>query len=282
MRRLGIVALALAMVLAGCPAMTDSAETLTPAPVPPIEMSSAKDTATCAVPSPPDLPGSPPPAPVAPAAIPTENGTVNVTALLARHEATLREQGYRLDTPMATVKAAPNRTAVVASSRAYLVALAHYVVDDHQYTYAFSDGAGRWLHVKRYDSGSISSVLGTNVSLTGVDAINRTLGTYPHEVARVRDDNWTVLRASLDENTTMIVGDREIRRLNSTVLVDTRGIVRSVERETVYTYLDHRSEVVYTSNVSISVTDVGNTSVERPPWVCDAVRRGAGGLPSPP
>lgn len=275
MRRAGVLVLAIAMIFAGCPADGDGQATVTPAAVP--EMPTATPTAAppapvaldCSVPQPPAPPASKPRPPAEPASIPVENGVVNASALVDRHEATLANHRYRLGTPLQSASVTENRTAFLATMRTGGAVTAHYGVDGTRYTYYFEDGGRQRYGVSDYEPGRSMTVYGGSLSLTGGPTIERVLSTFPHRVATVRDDGWTVLRATVDEPTA--VADAEVASLRSRILVDRRGIVRYVDTSVVADEGDDTLPV--SGNTTLWISNIGDARFDRPDWVCRAIER---------
>lgn len=271
MRRVGIlVLLAIAIVVAGCPADGSDPRTLTPAQVP--DAPTVEPTPTpvtpvasgCRIPTPApadeslETPGNA-------AIVPTENGTVNASALGVRHLDLLRAHRYRITTPESVAVVTRNRSAIVAAAIAPDRSIRHYVVDGRRHTYLRVERGARQFRVRDYAGSPTLPGLDGDVTLTGEARIRRVLDWLPHRVAAVRSDGWTVLRARIDEPTT--VEGRTITEANSTVVVDAHGIVRSVETRNSAagsaangSTLDRR--------ISLSITKVGNATIARPEWVC--------------
>lgn len=287
MRRVRVVLLATVVLLAGCPgdAARDSTVTAAPVPSPTPPASTAVDrvsppadraTATCPVAT-PSRPTNAPTAgetPTGPATIPVENGSADASAVVDRHEATLREHRYRLTSSGLVVVATRNRSTMLVRSRASAAGLSHYVAEGRVHSYYYHRGGGSDRYTAGpYDGGPLESVRGTNLSLTGGEVIERTLTRYPHRVDHRRSNDWTVLRASIGNRTA--VGDRTIYRVHSTVVIDRRGIVRSVDRRVLSATEENGTR--RWSNRSVRVTDVGTATFERPHWVCLAPARQADG-----
>lgn len=283
MRRVHALALAACVVLAGCPATTGDGGTVTPAPVatPPSPTPSPSSTpspapVTCAVPAPDSTPTTPTPTPPeSPVAIPTENGTVDATALVERHDRTLRNTSYNLSSPELSVQADPGAGALRVHVRKSLTASRQYVVDGWRYTYNYRQGGINRYRVTEHDDESFRRGFGSVFSTTGSHWLSDALAVGEHRVAERRDDGWAVLRA---EAPTATDDDRTVRSLDSTVLVDDRGIVRSVEQH----YVVENENATRTVNQSFAVTGVGTATVERPEWVCIAERAGHLEVPATP
>lgn len=305
MGRVHLLALAVVVVLAGCPGGSGDHGTVTPAPVatPPTQSPSSTpvpcDVPTVAPPAdgdpsapqtngggrvPPADGGTPStptggdtPTPQTPTvAVPVQNGTVNATALVDRHDRVLHNYSYELRGPDYLLQVDPAASALRARVRKPLSSVRHYVVDGTRYTYSFRQGGQARYQVHSYDADRFRGGFGSVYSLTGSRRVHEALSLWPHRVEERRPDGWVVLTAadppSGDDVIDRQAGDgRVVHSLNSTVLVDRRGIVRSVEQEyTLVTENDTRR----TFQRSLNVTDVGTATVERPRWVCVAERNG--------
>lgn len=270
MRRAGVVALALLTILAGCPGDGDVEDTVTPADVPevpsPTTTSTPASTVDCGVASPPPAPDRTPAPPSDPASVPESDGVVDAVVLADRHASALSAHRYRLETSGRSVFATANRSALRASFGRSGSPISTYAIDGTRYTYYFEDGGRQRFGVSAYDGGPTLTDFGGTVSLTGEPTVERVLSTYHHRVATVRENGWTVLRASQDT-----LGEDEIvglKSLNSTVLVDRRGIVRRIDTRVAP---DPGTDVPLSGTTSLSITQVGDAAIDRPSWVCSAV-----------
>jgi hypothetical protein len=268
------LALIVAVLLAGCPGATSDVGTVTPAPVPTPPTTESGPSAessvqTCGAPTPDPLDGDGPPrSPAVPAAIPTENATVNASALLARHEDRLAGLSYRLDTPGYSVAAAPNGSAYRVGAGTSVTPVRHYVVGDRRYTFTRRLGGRNIYELHHQDGLAFRDAFGDTVSLTGRLWLAEAMAVAPHRVSTRRSDGWAVLRADVGNHTES--GNRTVSVLNSTVLVDRRGVVRSVDQRLIVAGNGTNRMIVQ----HFAVTDLGNTSVRPPSWLCDAVRDG--------
>jgi len=271
MKRAGVIALAVMMILAGCPADGGSEQTVTPAAVPAMPTTTPTPDSgfltTCDVPRPVFAERSTPEPLASPATIPTEDGTVNASAVVATHEATIAKYRYRLTGTGLSVVATRNQSAFLATVGSNASSVSHYAINGTRYTY-FVENRGRQHYSVGQHPPERSTVFGGSLSLTGGATVERILRTYPHRIETVRDDGWTVLNGTTDEP--RIVGDREVLHVNSTVMIDSRGIVREVRTRSVYRSrgLDDGSR--RTENVSMLVSQVGEATFERPDWACIA------------
>lgn len=303
MRRAHALALAVAVVLAGCPAASTDDGTVTPAPVP----SPGSQEASTPEPLPCDVPTAEPPDEtpttvplLLPVETPIENGTVNATALVERHDRTLRDHRYQLTAPGLLVQVDPGAPALRVRANSSLTAVRHYVVDGTRYTYAYREGGQQRYEVHNHSAEAFERGFGSVYSLTGSDWLAEALSVAPHRVETRRADGWVVIRAdasTMEDGTTLPSGEngteatdtstdaadptprvaaRTVRSLNSTVLVDRRGIVRSVQQR-----FEVREDSGANRTVvrSFSVTDVGTATVERPRWVCIAEQNGHVSVP---
>lgn len=315
MRRAHALALAVAVVLAGCPAASSDGGTVTPAPVP---SPGAQDASTpeplpCDVPRAESPDETPTTVPLSMSVeTPTENGTVNATALIDRHDRTLREHRYQLRAPGLFVQSDPAAPALRVRANTSLTAVRHYVVDGVRYTYSYREGGQQRYEVHGFSADAFERGFGSVYSLTGSDRLTEALSVAPHRVETRRADGWVVMRAddavAADETTavppngTAVTGEpdgtevtgesngtatrtdeptprvtaRTVRSLNSTVLVDRRGIVRSVEQRFEVQEDGGANRTVVRS---FAVTEVGSAHVERPRWVCIAERNGHVSVP---
>lgn len=291
MRRAHLLGLLAALLVAGCPGSTGDVGTVTPAPVPsqPPPATDAPASRSCDVGTPAPLAGSQSPRwPATPAAIPVENGLVDASALLERHDRALAGRSYRLTAPGHSILAAPNGSAYAVDSETPVWRVDHYVVDDRRFSYVRRVGGPRRYSVSPYVGGYLHSASGDRLSLTGRAWLAEALGVSPHRVATRRPDGWTVLTGVAGNGTgdgtgNESVGDdvddrgvegegdtedrRAVRALNSTVQVDPNGVVRSVDQRLVV-----EDDGVYRMVTrQFTITDVGTTTVQRPRWVCEAV-----------
>lgn len=274
MRSAGVLALALVMILAGCPADGDVEATVTPADVP--DLPSPTPTGTpagslsvdCDVPTPPPASAAQPEPPTGPASVPTDDGVVNASAVVERHESALSNHRYRLAAPDRTIFATENWAALRATIGENGSPISHYAINGTRYTYFFEDGGRARFGFSTYEPGPTMTALGDTVSLTGGPTIERVLSAYPHHVSEVRADGWTVLRATHDTQD----GDEAVgvEYFNSTVIVDRRGIVRRVDTRVV---ADDRTDFPLSGTTSLWITHVGEASFDRPDWVCMAAEQ---------
>lgn len=271
--RLAVLAVlfSLAVVLAGCPTDADAQRTLTPAEVPAVPTEPPTPTplpdrsVECDVPSPPPASDVPADQRSGTASIPVEDGLVNASAMVERHERVLANYRYRLAASDRSIYVTENRSAFLATVRIGVATISHYAIEGTRYTYYFEDGGRARYGVAEHVPSPSTRVFGESISLTGGPTIERVLAAYPHRVETVRDDGWRVLRATVDD---LEDGDvAGITALNSTVLVDRRGIVRRVETRvaTGSTAGDPSTE-----NVSLWIRQVGEAEFTRPDWVCTA------------
>lgn len=277
MRQVALVGvLAIALVLAGCPSDGDATGTLTPAAVP--EVPTEPPTATplpelaaeCDVPAPSPPPDDLPKPEAGAASIILDDGAVDAGVIADRHEAVLANYRYRLAATDRSIYVTENRSAFRATVRTDVASVAHYAVDGTRYTYYFDDGGRARFGVAEYIPGPSTTTFGGSISLTGRPTVERVLSAYPHRVAAVREDGWTVLRATRGDLTESEAAG--LASLNSTVLVDRRGVVRRIETRVT---VDPASSTTppLARNVSLGITGIGEVSFGRPDWVCTAVDR---------
>lgn len=276
MRRAGVLFLfVVAAVLAGCPADGDgepettvtAAEVPTVQTVPPTPTPRAPPSFDCDVSSPSAVPASNPYQPTGPASIPLEDGVVDGSALVDRHETALANYSYRLERPDLEVRVAGNRSAFLANVNTGSYSISHYAVDGTRYTHYFQTAGRQRYGVSAYEAGESISDYGGSFSVTGRQTIERVLAVAPHRVADVRPNNWTVLRATIDERT--LVAGTDVESLESTILVDRRGIVRQVETR-LRPASDEASDLPLSGNTSLSIGQIGDATFDRPDWVCRA------------
>ena len=271
MRRAGLWLLAIAVVLAGCPGDGSVERTLTPAPVPaqPTATQTAVAGIDCDV-STPAQPSMPSLDSVGSASISALNGSVTPSAVAARHDDALRDHRYRLRTRGLYVDATRNRSTALVRSISAASGISHYVADGRIHTYYYHEGGGGDRYtVSEYAGEPVRTIGGANVSLSGRGIVEEALAVAPHHVERVRDDDWTVIRASIEEPTT--VDNRTIYRLNSTIVVDTYGIVRSLDQRLLAASPDGTDR--RWSNRTLTVSALDRATFERPAWVCLAPER---------
>jgi hypothetical protein len=275
MRRAALTVLfAVAVVLAGCPSDGDAGGTLTPADVPPVPTEPPTPTplpersVECAVPTPPPAPAVQPEVAQESASVPTEDAVVDATELVERHESALSAYRYRLAASDRSISVTENRSAFQATVRTSVATISHYAIDGTRYSYYFEDGGRARYGVAEYVPAPSTTVFGGSLSVTGGPTVERVLRAYPHRVHTVRENGWTVVRAT--EATPANATSDGITTLNSTVVIDRRGIVRRVETRVA---TGPEAGTAPTGNVSLWITDLGDAAVERPDWVCTAAAR---------
>jgi hypothetical protein len=273
MRRAHVVALAAALVLAGCPGATTTEDTVTPAPVP--AAPTAAGTPPCAIPTPSSTGGTATPTTADPVSIPVEDRVVNVTELLTLHDRELRRHSYELSRPGLSVRADPEGPTLEVHAQSAILTARHYVVEGTSYTLVDGPGGQEPYQVHEYDADRLSRDFGAFYSLTGSDWLADALAIAPHRVYGRYPNGGFELRATPDGPVAVDDGStgdtRSIRSIQSTVTVDRRGIIRGVEQE--YEIVAD-GELVRTVDHSFSVINVGKTVVQRPEWVCIADRNG--------
>jgi hypothetical protein len=252
----GVALLAVVVVLAGC---STAFRAETPQP-PSVEVESSPE-ATPGSPSPTPSP-TPAPASVSPPGV--ANGTLeNETALLAAHVASLRASGYRLEvtdggsrttyaaeSSFSSFRIAPganaSRPAVWANETATLARLTR-------------DGETVYRRPPRFWA--------SPAQMTGADALRSLFdaGAYARDgTARCGERRCAVLVAT---------DSSRFRNVTAEALVDGEGVVRRFRASYVRSGGNGSTTVEYRHRV----TRVGNVTVERPPWVDEAVARSSAG-----
>ncbi|WP_123538238.1 hypothetical protein [Halosimplex salinum] len=271
-----VVAVALLLVVSGCNAFPTGGsedapeETLTPAEVPTAE-SLRTPTATpteCLAPRVAAPDRSPAATPTTPAPLPTENGTVRGAALVTRHAAALANYSYALRMDGTRVESMPGATAftyegvTLGFESVQMFAVAGTVYHLHQ------TGAGVSVTEQPYPGDAATREQYLN-DLTGRDWLAERVGPYNYTRVDTRTWNGTEVRVFRDDlDAEILVGAGEALSINSTVLVDRRGVVRHV-RHVRTVRSDDVDEVVNTTDVeTLSVPEVGTVTVERPEAFC--------------
>jgi hypothetical protein len=271
MGRAQVLALVVLAILAGCPAGTTTDGTVTPAPVPTSTESTTQSS--CSVPA-PEPTSADPSTPVPAGSIPVDDGgEVNATALVERHDRTLRNHSYHLYGPGLLVEADPAGPALRVRVHSPSATVRTYVVEGTRYTYRDGPGGQEEYAVHTDGTDGLQAALGSTVSLTGREWLAGALAVGPHRPADGTASGWRLLRAAV--NGSVDAGTEEsggqATGISSTVVVDHRGIIRSVHQN----YRDVGDDGdVRTRALSFTVTGVGHTTVDRPAWVCIADRNG--------
>lgn len=274
MRRVRVLALVALALLAGCPAGTSTGGTVTPAPVatPP----ATATPAPCAIPE-PTASGATPQLPPPPrnASVPVENGTVNASALIDRHDRVLRRFSYRLRAPGLAVALDPRAGAVRVRARSNVLLTRHYIVNGTEYTFRDGPGGQEPYQVHSEAIEGIPAQYGSYFSLTGRNWLSAALAVGQHRPIDREAAGRTILAAEVTDRVAPGVAPEDsetpVRTIESTVAVDRRGIVRSVEQ---HVQVSDDGGDGLSFNRSLTVSDVGSTTVQRPSWVCDSARLG--------
>ncbi|WP_436909167.1 hypothetical protein [Halosimplex marinum] len=272
------VVVALVVVLSGCNAFGGSTgeapgpetATLTPAEVPTAEsLRTPTPTPTeCLAPRVASAERTPPPTPATPAPLPTTNGTLTGPDLVASHGAALDNYSFALRMDGTQVRATPGAGAFTyegvtlgfRSVRVFAVAGTVYrlrQVDD-----------GVAVDRQPYDSDSPESSWYRD-ALTGVNWLDDRIGSYDYTRVGTRTWNGTEVRVFEEaRDIEILVGSGEAMTVESTVLVDRRGVVRHVRHERTI-QRDTIGGIVNTTEIeTFTVTEVGGVAVRRPDAFC--------------
>ncbi|WP_436926601.1 hypothetical protein [Halosimplex amylolyticum] len=274
--RLTVAVVALVLVLAGCNALptggNDRPETatLTPVEVPDAEpVRTATPTPTdCLAPRVAPAERTPEPTPATPVPLPTENGTVDGSALVARHAAALENRSFAARIGPTRIESMPGATAFTyegvslgfESVRVFAVAGTIYRLHETEAGVSVSQ------QPYRPDSPETDWYLD---ALTGRDWLAERLGRLDYRRVDTRTWNGTEVRVFNDTfDGEALVGAGETLSIDSTVFVDRRGVVRYV-RHVRTVRSDEGDEIVATTDIeTFSVPAVGSVTVTRPDAFC--------------
>jgi hypothetical protein len=137
----------------------------------------------------------------------------------------------------------------------------------------YQDGRRIWDRLNRTDEAVEYRNWSSETAGSAVDSSLETLDRLGHRLAEVslepsgseRFDGKWMLRLTASDPDSAVLSTRSAKHHYLTVLVDDRGLVRSVTETVVR---DDSGRTVRT--VRFEVVDVGNTTVERPGWVGNA------------
>ena len=274
--RTSVVVVALVLVLAGCNAFPTGSDderaepTLTPVDVPPAESlrTPTPEGTSCLAPrvAPPER--TPEPTPATPAPLPAQNGTVRGTALTATHRQTLANYSFSLRIGATNIESMPQASAFTyegvslgfGSVRVFAVAGTVYRLQKSR--------SGVTVETRPYAPEAEDSDRYLD-ALTGRDWLAGRIAPFNYTRRSTRTWNGTEVRVFRDDfDGAVLIGAGEAMTINSTVLVDRRGIIRHVRHvRTIRT--DEGDEIVETSEVeTFSVTAVDSTVVTRPDDFC--------------
>jgi hypothetical protein len=268
------VVVALAVLLSGCGAVGGPAtdhDTVTPVPVPddPPPQTATPTPYNCLAP-PAAAPNRPPPAtPSTPVALANDDGIVEGSTLVAQHGRTLLNYSYTLQIDdIARIQAMPDVAAFTyegialsfSSVQAYAVGGTLYTLDriDGEYTVRREPYRPTADSSRRY-----------RADLTGQSWLDARLSRWNYTVVDTVRRNGTELRVLKDTLERPVLSPNTgALWLNSTVLVDRRGIVREARH---YRTIQRQSGTDRTNESvrgTLRVTDVGSTVIERPEAFC--------------
>ncbi|WP_135364530.1 hypothetical protein [Halosimplex halophilum] len=272
------VVVALVVVLAGCNAFGGPADdtadpdtpTLTPAEVPTAEsLRTATPTPTeCLAPRVAADDRTPPPTPESPVSLPTTDGTVAGTDLVASHGAALDNYSFALRMDGTRVRATPGAGAfayegvTLGFQSVHVFAVAGTVYRLRQ----VEDGVA--VDRQPYDPDSPQSTWYRD-ALTGVNWLDDRIGSYNYTRVGTRTWNGTEVRVFEEaRDIEILVGSGEALTVESTVLVDRRGVVRHVRQERTL-QRDTIDGIVNTTEIETFTVDrVGGVTVRRPDAFC--------------
>jgi len=271
------VVVALLVLLAGCNAFagasgTDRPETatLTPVEVPTAEsLRTATPTPTeCLAPRVAADDRTPAPTPTTPVPLATTDGTVSGADLVAGHGAALDDHSFSLRMDGTRVRAMPGASAFTyegvtlgfRSVRVFAVAGTIYRLRQVE------DGVA--VAQQPYDPDSSESSWYRD-ALTGENWLDERIGDYNYTQVGTRTWNGTEMRVFEESrDIEVLVGSGEALTVESTVLVDRRGVVRHV-RQVRTLQRDTIDGIVNTTEVeTFTVDEVGTVTVSRPDAFC--------------
>jgi hypothetical protein len=272
------VVVALLVVLAGCNAFGGPAgdaagpdtPTLTPAEVPTAEsLRTPTPTPTeCLAPRVASAERTPPPTPATPAPLPTTNGTVAGSDLVASHGAALDNYSFALRMDGTRVRAAPGASAFTyegvtlgfRSVRVFAVGGTVYRLRQVE------DGVA--VDRRPYGPDSPESSW-YREALTGENWLDDRIGRFNYTQVGTRTWNGTEMRVFEEaRDIEILVGSGEAMTVESTVLVDRRGVVRHVRHERTI-QRDTIEGVLNTTSIdTFTVTELGGVAVRRPDAFC--------------
>lgn len=277
--RVAAVAVAALLVLSGCNAFAPGGggsdgdavtPTLTPAPVPEAEsLRTPTPTQTeCLAPRVAADERTPLPPPATPAPLPTVNGTIDGATLVARHASVLANHSFALRIGATEIESMPGGAAFTYEGVSLgFESVQVFAVAGTVYRLHRTD-AGVSVTTTEYRPGSTDTGWYLD-ALTGRDWLAERVGRYDYTQVGTRTWNGTEVRVLRDEfDGQALVGPGEAMSVNSTVLVDGRGVVRHV-RHVRTIRRDEGDEIVETSEVgTFAVTGVGSVTVSRPEEFC--------------
>ncbi|QPV64130.1 hypothetical protein I7X12_05760 [Halosimplex litoreum] len=271
------VVVALLVVLAGCNAFggasgTDRSEaaTLTPVEVPTAEsLRTATPTPTeCLAPRVAADDRTPAPTPATPVPLATTDGAVAGGDIVAGHGAALDDLSFSLRMDGTRVRAMPGASAFTyegvtlgfRSVRVFAVAGTIYRLRQVE------DGVA--VAQQAYDPDSPESAWYRD-ALTGENWLDERIGDYNYTQVGTRTWNGTEVRVFEEaRDIEVLVGSGEALTVESTVLVDRRGVVRHV-RQVRTLQRDTIDGIVNTTEVeTFTVGEVGTVTVGRPDAFC--------------
>ena len=272
------VVVALLVVLAGCNAFAGGGSEVdrsTTPTLPPGEVPTAESLRTptptrteCLAPRVAADDRTPPPTPTTPVPLARTNGTVSGDAVVAAHGAALANYSFALRMGGTRVRSMPGATAFTyegvtlgfQSVRVFAVAGTIYRL--HQ----VEDGVA--VDRRPYDPDSRASAWYRD-ALTGENWLDERVGQYNYTQVGTRTWNGTEVRV-LEEarDIEVLVGSGEALTVESTLLVDRRGVVRHV-RHVRTIRRDTLDGIVNTTDVETFTVDaVGGVTVRRPDAFC--------------
>lgn len=274
MRRTTVLVVFL-LVVSGCNALPSgesgagdgpTTDTLTPAPVPEGEaVRTPTPTPTeCLAPRVAADERTSPPTPATPVAFPTDNGTVSGADIVATHRAALSNHSFELRMDGTRVRSMPGATAFTYEG----------VTLGFESVRVFA-AAGTLYRLHRVDGGVAVSEEPYRAegryrdALTGTSWLAERVGPFAFRQVDTREWNGTEVRVFREaRDVEFLVGAGEALEVESTVLVDRRGVVRQVRHvRTLRT--DEGDEVTNTTEVdTFAVPEVGSVTVSRPEAFC--------------
>lgn len=205
----------------------------------------------------------------------SEDGA-NVSALAESHEQRLQNRSFtlRVNSTVNTsaynqsvsldARVGPDRDAVHADSSAMDQQMSVYLTEDTQYTRVTAgDGEPRYRVTDRTPA-ALQLFSGSFAGATFLDRFAGSANFTPTDVRTV--DGATVVVLEADGSNVTETSQANVTGYEATLLVDERGVVRSVEVDV----SGNRDGEQFRTRFSMTVTDIGETTVSEPGWLDEA------------
>ena len=205
----------------------------------------------------------------------SENGT-NVSALADAHESYLQNRSLTLAVESRVDSSAGNRSvaldAAVGADRNNVLVngsasgqqISVYLTPDKRYT-RIAAGSGEAAYQASNRTSGAAQLVPSSYSGAGyLDQFGGIANFTPTGVRTVDGTPLVVLRA--DGSNATATQAANVTDYNATMLVDEHGVVRSVTVEAT----SERNGQQFRTNYSLTISDVGETTVDEPAWLDEA------------